>query len=76
MSKDMTHYLHSNGILHQTSCVGTPQQNGVSESKNHDLLEKIRAIILQMHVPKGFWSYVILHGCLSHKSLTQPRAGF
>jgi transposase InsO family protein len=51
----MTHYLHSNGILHQTSYVGTPQQNGVSERKNHDLL-----IMLQMHVPKGFWSYSVL----------------
>jgi len=46
MSKDMTHYLHFNGILHQTSYIGTPQQNGVSEQKNHDLLEKTRAIML------------------------------
>jgi len=56
----MTHYLHSNGILHQTSYVGTPQQNGVSKRKNRDLLEKTRAIMLQMHVPKGFWSYGVL----------------
>jgi transposase InsO family protein len=60
MSKDMEHYLHSNGILHQTSYVGTPQQNGVSKRKNRDLLEKTRAIMLQMHVPKGFWSYGVL----------------
>jgi hypothetical protein len=60
MSKDMSKYLHSNGIVHQTSCVGTPQQNGVSERKNCDLLEKTRAIMLQMNVPKHFWSYGIL----------------
>jgi len=54
MSKDMSHYLCSNGILHQTNCVGTPQQNGVSEQKNHDLLEKTCAIMLQMNVPKWF----------------------
>jgi len=60
MSKDMSKYLHSNGIVHQTSCVGTPQQNGVSERKNRDLLEKTRAIMLQMNVPKHFWSYGIL----------------
>ena len=52
MSKDTSHC--SNDILHQTSCVGTPQQNGVSEQKNHDLLEKTRAIMLQMNVPKWF----------------------
>jgi len=57
MSKDMSKYLHFNEILHQTSCVGTPQQNRISERKNHDLLEKTRAIMLQMNVPKAFWSY-------------------
>jgi transposase InsO family protein len=56
MSKDMSKYLHSNGIMHQTSCVGTPQQNGISERKNRDLLEITRAIMLQMNVPKHFWS--------------------
>jgi len=60
MSKDMSKYLHSNRIVHQTSCVGTPQQNGIFERKNRDLLEKTRAIILQMNVPKHFWSYGIL----------------
>jgi len=41
--------------------VGTPQQNRVSERNNHDLLEKkTHAIMLQIHVPKGFWSYSVL----------------
>jgi transposase InsO family protein len=40
MSKHMTQYLATHGILHQSSCVGTPQQNVVAESKNRDLLEK------------------------------------
>jgi hypothetical protein len=57
MSKDMSKYLCSNEILLQTSCVVTPQQNGISERKNHDLLEKTQAIMLKMNVPKGFWSY-------------------
>ena len=56
----MTHYLHYNGILYQASCVGIPQQNRVYEWKDHDLLEKTCAIMLQMHVPKRFWSYNIL----------------
>jgi IS30 family transposase len=30
-------FLCSNGIMHQTSCVGTPQQNGISERKNRHL---------------------------------------
>lgn len=56
----MTNFLSSYGGLHQTSCVGTPQQNGVAEWKNRDLLEKTRAIMLQMNVPKSFWSYGVL----------------
>ena len=56
----MENYLISNGIIHQTSCVNTPQQNGIAERKNRDLLEKTRAIMIQMHVPKQFWSYGVL----------------
>ena len=40
MSHNMTNYLIFNDILHQTSCVSTPQQNGIVEYKNHDFLEK------------------------------------
>lgn len=58
-SNIMTNYLSAHGILHQTSCVGTPQQNGVSERKNRDLLEKTRALMLQANVPKCYWSHAI-----------------
>jgi len=60
MSHIMTNYLTSNDILHQTSCVNTPQQNGIAERKNRDLLEKTRAIMFQMNVPKPFWSHGVL----------------
>ena len=33
MSNNMLEYISSQGIIHQTSCVGTPQQNGVAERK-------------------------------------------
>ena len=55
-SKIMRQYLSDHDIIHQTSCVGTPQQNGIAERKNRDLLEKARALMLQSHVPKRFWS--------------------
>ena len=40
MSHNMSHYLSIHGILLKKSCVGTPQQNGIAERKNRDLLDK------------------------------------
>jgi hypothetical protein len=56
MSNIMIQYLSMHGIIHQTSCVHTPQQNGIAKRKNRDLLEKTRSLMFQMHVPKIFWS--------------------
>ncbi|CAL9000577.1 unnamed protein product [Prunus brigantina] len=60
MNSNLSQYLSSYGVIHQTSCVGTPQQNGVAERKNRDLLEKTRSLMLQMNVPKKFWSQGVL----------------
>lgn len=49
-------YLAECGIEHQTSCVGTPQQNRVVERKNRHLLEVTRVLLFSMKVPKTFCS--------------------
>ena len=51
--------MFQNGILHQTSCVETPSQNGVAERKNRHLLETTIALLFQMQVPKHFWADVV-----------------
>ncbi|RVX14259.1 putative mitochondrial protein [Vitis vinifera] len=38
-SSDLQKYLEGHGIIHQTTCSNTPQQNGVAEQKNRHLLE-------------------------------------
>uniref|UniRef100_A0A2N9H3N1 Integrase catalytic domain-containing protein n=1 Tax=Fagus sylvatica TaxID=28930 RepID=A0A2N9H3N1_FAGSY len=53
-------FLTSRGIIHQTSCVRTPQQNGIAERKNGPILAIARALMLQMHVPKPFWADAVL----------------
>ena len=45
-------YLSKHGIIHISSCIDTPQQNGVAERKNRHVLETTRALMFQMHVPK------------------------
>ena len=46
--------------MHHSSCVYTPQQNGVAERKNEHLLEVARSIMFTMNVPKLFWREAIL----------------
>ncbi|XP_019241987.1 PREDICTED: uncharacterized protein LOC109222031 [Nicotiana attenuata] len=47
--------FQSYGMIHQSSCVHTPQQNGVVERKQRHILEVARAIRLQGYLPFKFW---------------------
>ena len=48
------------GIIHQTSCVDTPEQNGRVERRHRNLLEMARALKLQAGVPSQFWGDCVL----------------
>jgi len=47
-------FFASTGIVHQTSCVQTPQQNGVVERKHKHLLELSKALLFQSNLPLRF----------------------
>ncbi|RVW12980.1 Retrovirus-related Pol polyprotein from transposon RE1 [Vitis vinifera] len=55
--------MSHHGILHQSSCAHTPQQNGVAERKNRHLVETARTLLLHSHVPFRFWGDAILTAC-------------
>ena len=47
-------------MLHETSCVDTPQQNGRVEWKNRHLLNVARALMLQASLLVPFWGEWVL----------------
>ncbi|CAL8163237.1 unnamed protein product [Prunus armeniaca] len=56
-------FSHHNAVFQDLATkklIGTPEQNGIAERKNRDPLEKTRALMLQMNVPKRFRSQGVL----------------
>jgi len=54
-SKSIREFYEHCGIIHQTSCVHTPQQNGRVERKCKHLLNVARALRLHANLPLKFW---------------------
>lgn len=52
--------LSSLGIIHQSSCPYTPQQNGVVERKNRHILEITRSLRFQAFLPLKIWDDCVL----------------
>ncbi|KAL0548477.1 hypothetical protein IC582_012930 [Cucumis melo] len=57
---NLSEFLASKGIVHQTSCAYTPQQNGVAERKNCHLVEVARSLMLSTSLPSYLWGDAIL----------------
>ena len=59
INQDLKQYLNLHGIVHQTTCPYTPQQNGVAERKKHHLLEVVCASFFGAHIPTSYWGEAI-----------------
>jgi hypothetical protein len=59
----MNSFCVDRGIIHQTSCPHTSQQNGVVERKHRHLLDVARTLLFHMQVPKHFWGEAVLTAC-------------
>lgn len=56
----LTDYFKLHGIMHETSCVGTPQKNGRVECKHRHILNVARALRFEAHLPIEFRSFCVL----------------
>ncbi|KAL2228047.1 UNVERIFIED_CONTAM: Retrovirus-related Pol polyprotein from transposon TNT 1-94 [Sesamum indicum] len=54
-NKQCQDLFQNRGILHQKTCVYSPQQNGVVERKHQHLLQVARSIMFHAKLPQKFW---------------------
>ena len=59
VNKYLQGYFKDHGILHKTTCVDTPQQNGVAERKNKQILEITRASLISANMKPHWWEEAI-----------------
>lgn len=85
-NQDRSPFLQKEGIIHQSSCIDTPQQNGIVKHKNRHLREITNALLFQNNVPKSYWGKAVLTAAhlinrsptciLEHKSPIQTISQF
>ena len=48
------------GTIHQTSCIDSPEQNGVAKRKHRHIIETACSLLLSASIPSEFWGEVVL----------------
>ncbi|KAJ0810676.1 putative RNA-directed DNA polymerase [Helianthus annuus] len=60
ISNKMVNFYDEEGIMLETTCPHTPQQNGIVERKHRHLLDTARALMFEAKLPKRFWGECVL----------------
>lgn len=55
---ECTTLFKSLGVIHESSCPYTPQENGVAERKHRHILEVARSLKFQGNISTRFWGNV------------------
>jgi transposase InsO family protein len=57
--RPFTRFLQENGIVTQYSTLGEPQQNGVTERRNHTLMNMVRSMLSYSTLLINLWMEVL-----------------
>ena len=69
---NMPSFFNSKGIIHQTTCVEIPEQNGIVERKHQHLLNVTRSLLFQTKLSKQFWSYTLINATFLINNIPTP----
>jgi transposase InsO family protein len=58
-SNEFSEYLKEHGIQRKYSCSYSPQQNGIAERKNRQIVEIAHAMLNEKNLPNYFWAEVV-----------------
>ncbi|KAH9684691.1 DNA (cytosine-5)-methyltransferase [Citrus sinensis] len=58
-SKEFEDFCKSKGIARHRTVTYTPQQNGLVERMNRTIIERVRCMLLNTNLSKGFWAEVV-----------------
>ncbi|CAI7760949.1 unnamed protein product, partial [Closterium sp. NIES-54] len=61
LGAEFTKFLKKNGIRHQLTCPGTPQQNGIAERANRTIGEAAKTLLGAAGMPYKFWPEAVRH---------------
>ncbi|CAI7749682.1 unnamed protein product [Closterium sp. NIES-54] len=61
LGAEFTKFLRRNGIRHQLTCPGTPQQNGIAEHANRTIGEAAKTLLGAAGMPYKFWPEAVRH---------------
>ncbi|CAI7934361.1 unnamed protein product [Closterium sp. NIES-54] len=61
LGAEFTKFIKKNGIRHQLTCPGTPQQNGIAERANRTIGEAAKTLLGAARMPYKFWPEAVRH---------------
>ncbi|RVW60936.1 Retrovirus-related Pol polyprotein from transposon RE1 [Vitis vinifera] len=73
-TSSLSTYLQNHGIIHISSCVDTPQQNGVAERKNRHLLEEEEKTGIRARITVNMWPIYDSNSSLPEENIGEDRA--